>query len=153
MKMKFLLDGMLGSLCRWLRIIGYDSIYRRDYLDDDLIEEAKRTNRILLTRDRDLVTRAKKRDISSCYLDAFTNEEMLKFLVENLNLVIKSSDSRCPKCNYLLNKTEKTEIKSRVPKNTYENFDEFWICCDCGNVYWRGSHWDNISKTLKNARV
>jgi uncharacterized protein with PIN domain len=151
--MKFLLDGMLGSLCRWLRIIGYDSIYRKDVTDDDLMEEASKTNRILLTRDKELAMRAKKRGVLSFYLEALTNENKLRFLAKKLNLVIRASNSRCPICNKLLNKTEKSKIKGKVHENTYKNFDEFWICCDCDNVYWKGSHWDNISRTLKHAYI
>lgn len=150
--MRFILDGMLGSLSRWLRICGYDTTYRRDVLDDDLMEEADRTGAILLTKDKELVSRAKRQGIPAYYVEGLTDEERLEFLFDNLNLVIDHSNSRCPRCNNRLKKIAKTKIKDKVPKRTYEHQDEFWLCEKCNNVYWKGSHWANISRVLEKLK-
>jgi uncharacterized protein with PIN domain len=150
--MRFILDGMLGSLSRWLRICGYNATYRRDVPDDDLIEEADRTGSILLTKDKELVSRARKRGIPSYYVEGLSDEERLEFLINNLNLVLEPLNSRCPRCNNRLKKTDKSKIKDKVPKRTYENQDEFWLCENCSNVYWKGSHWANISRILEKLK-
>jgi uncharacterized protein with PIN domain len=147
--MRFILDGMLGSLSRWLRICGYDTLYKRDVQDDNLIEEADRTCRILLTKDKELVSRARKKGIPSYYVGGLTDEERLAFLTDNLNVVLKPINSRCPICNNRLNKTDKILIKDKVPKRTYKHQDEFWLCENCSKVYWKGSHWTNISRILE----
>lgn len=140
---------MLGSLSRWLRILGYDSDYRNNMLDEDLMKEANDTGRILLTRDKELVLRSKKQSICALYVEGSTDKEQLKFLVKNLNLLIKSVNSRCPRCNGKLKKIDKKYVKNLVPENTFKNFKDFWICEDCENIYWKGSHWNRILKTLE----
>jgi uncharacterized protein with PIN domain len=151
--MRFLLDGMLGSLSRWLRIIGYDSEYRNNVLDEDLLEEASNTRRILLTRDKELILRAKKQSICAFYVKGSTDEEQLKFLVKKLNLVIKPVNSRCPRCNGKLNTIDKESVKNLVPENTFKNFNDFWVCKECENVYWKGSHWSRIINTLEKVTI
>ncbi len=81
---RFLLDGMLGSLARWLRIGGYDTEYRKDTEDDELVDEALRWSRILLTRDEVLVIRAKKRGADSIYIKSERDEEALAQLSAEL---------------------------------------------------------------------
>lgn len=148
--MRFLIDGMLGSLSRWLRIIGYDSEYRRSTIDEDLIKEAQRTGRILLTKDRNLVIRSKKSGIKTQYVEGSTNEERLRFLIKTLGLDVNTTNSRCPICNGCLNKIEKEIVIGKVPSMTFKNFNIFWLCKNCGKVYWRGSHWEKISKMLRS---
>jgi uncharacterized protein with PIN domain len=140
----FLLDGMLGSLARWLRIGGYDTKYRKNAPDDDLIEEALRDNRILLTRDEVLTIRARKRGVKSIYVKADSDEETLQQLRSELNLVFDPTMARCPKCNHKVEKASKEHVEHSVPAGTYRVVDEFWVCPRCGSVYWRGSHWPRI---------
>ena len=148
--MRFLIDGMLGSLCRWLRIIGYDSEYRRSTIDEELIKEAKKTGRILLTRDRSLVLRSKKHGIKIKYVEGSTNEERIRFLINCLGLKADTRNSRCPLCNGGLNKIKKESIVDKVPNKTFKHYNLYWMCKKCGRVYWRGSHWKNISKFLRS---
>ena len=58
--MKFVVDNMYHRLARWLRMFGYDTIYNQDYVDQDYISIAKEENRIILTRDEDMKSRAQK---------------------------------------------------------------------------------------------
>jgi uncharacterized protein with PIN domain len=151
MEFKFLLDGMLGSLTRWLRICGYDSEYRKDLQDILLIEEAKNNNRILLTRDKTLVKQARKSGVRSYYIEGANLVERLKLLIHELGLNLTPSNSRCPRCNGNLNKVEKNRVKHIVPKKSLDNFENFWQCSNCDSVFWKGSHWDNIIRTIKIA--
>lgn len=151
MKPCFLVDGMLGSLARWLRIGGYDAEYRREADDDPLMEEAARTGRLLLTRDRALVLRAKKRGIEAILMKGEDDVEQLGELVAALGLKLDPCCSRCPKCNGVLTRVDKDTVRDRVPEASLEAFEVFWDCGSCGSVYWRGSHWDQITSTLDEA--
>ena len=147
---RFLLDGMLGSLSRWLRIGGYDTEYRKDTPDDDLIDEAERDGRILLTRDEDLVNRARKRGVEAIYARE-GDEEALSQLSHDLGLTLDPTHARCPKCNHTVDRATKEEVAGRVPEGTLKTVDEYWVCPHCGSIYWRGSHWPRIVETLGGA--
>jgi uncharacterized protein with PIN domain len=147
----FLLDGMLGSLARWLRIGGYDTEYRKDIEDDELIYEALSESRILLTRDEVLANRAKKRGANAVLIKPECDEEALALLSAKLGLTFDPTQSRCPKCNNVVEKVAKADVESRVPEGTYRIIDDYWACSRCGSVYWRGSHWSKIVETLRRA--
>lgn len=148
---RFLLDGMLGSLARWLRIGGYDTEYRRDTEDDELVDEALRGSRILLTRDEVLAIRAKKRGVDAIHIKSEGDEKALAQLSAELGLTFDPTLSRCPKCNHAVEKVDKADVEGRVPEGTYKVIDDYWACPQCGSVYWRGSHWPKIVETLRRA--
>jgi uncharacterized protein len=147
---RLLLDGMLGSLARWLRIGGYDTEYRKDTDDDVLIEEALADDRILLTRDEVLVNRARKRGVEAIFVEK-GDEKALSQLTKKLGITFDPTQARCPKCNHTVEKVAKEKVVDRVPDGTYKVVDDYWVCPRCGGVYWRGSHWPRIVETLSNA--
>jgi len=151
MRPRFLLDGMLGSLTRWLRICGYDSEYCRNSSDDELIETARITGRILLTRDESLAHHAKKEGVEAHYLVGENDVERLRLLSRTVGMELTPENSRCPKCNHVLSKVEKLAVKEKVPQGTFEAFEDFWLCVGCGSIFWRGSHWSKITSTLAEA--
>jgi uncharacterized protein len=151
MTRRLLLDGMLGSLARWLRIGGIDAEYRKHTPDDALIEEALQYDRIILTRDEVLVNRARKQGIKSIYIKAENDEEALGQLAEELGITLDPTKARCPKCNHHVEKVAKEDVAGRVPEGTYAAVDDYWTCPNCGGIYWRGSHWPRIVETLGNA--
>ena len=71
----------------------------------------------------------------------------------NVELEIDVSNSRCPKCNAKLETILKDKIKDKVPQATLHVFNDFWICPDCGQIYWQGSHWQKINRKLTEARA
>lgn len=148
---RFLVDSMLGSLSRWLRITGFDAEYRRDAADEDLIDEAIATGRVLLTRDKVLVARATKRGVKVVLVEGEHDVEQLGMVASALNLKLEVSESRCPKCNGSLVRTEKSVLTDQVPEASLNAFDDFWICQECSSIFWRGSHWDQIRSTLDKA--
>jgi hypothetical protein len=148
MSKKFLLDGMLGSLARWMRICGYDAEYRRDMDDDSLMEEAMETERILLTRDKTLVERSKKLGIKTIYVSGESIVDRLRRVRDECNINLEPVISRCPKCNGILEEVEEEEIRAEIPPVSLDIFDHFWKCSSCGSVFWKGSHWDNIKQVV-----
>jgi len=148
---RFLLDGMLGSLSRWLRIGGFDTEFRKNTLDDSLIEEAFADRRILLTRDEVLVKRARKRGVEAIYIENEGDEKALNQLTKELDITFDPTQARCSKCNHPVEKVVKADVAGRVPEGTFRTVDDYWVCPSCGGIYWRGSHWPKIIETLSNA--
>lgn len=151
MSPRFLVDSMLGTLARWLRITGFDAEYRRDADDGDLLDEAGSSGRVLLTRDRALAARAAKRGVRALLVEGEDDAAQLSMVARSLGLRLDATNSRCPKCNGDLVKAEKELIAKQVPEASLNAFDEFWVCSGCGSVFWRGSHWSQIVSTLKKA--
>lgn len=139
----FLLDGMLGSLARWLRIMGYDSKYLRDEKDGDLLMMLG--DRHLLTRDRQLAQRAGPR---GSYLESDRLEVQLSEVVERFGLRPDLERTRCTSCNGQLDKVAKERVRDKVEEGTWREHQDFWMCRECGKVYWHGAHWKNIRDRL-----
>ncbi|MEF8879665.1 MAG: Mut7-C RNAse domain-containing protein [Candidatus Thermoplasmatota archaeon] len=150
--MKFLCDQMLGSLAKWLRILGFDTFYAKDGVtDEEIIDIAKNEQRTLLTRDKELVWRARRNNVGIIKIDSIKLDKQIKKVISSINInkdEIKLL-SRCTVCNTSVKKIEKTEIKEKVPIKVYNKQEKFWYCPKCDKVYWKGSHYDNIIKNLK----
>ncbi len=152
--MKFITDGMLGKLTRWLRMLGHDVEYSRSLDDKKLIEKAKSEGRILLTRDFKLYQQAMTQGVDTVLVEAATGAEKLADLASRFNfkLEIDVTVSRCPKCNTKIRSVSKKMVIDRVPETTSTYYSEFWECPRCEQIYWQGAHWKRIEKTLKEAR-
>jgi uncharacterized protein with PIN domain len=154
--MRFVLDGMLGKLTRWLRMMGHDGLYLNDAKDRDLVTTAIKESRILLTSDVALYRLATARGADAYLVKGRTEAERLASLASRfkLDLSVDAADSRCPVCGSSLSMVPKEEVKQKVPPATFNAFDEFWTCSnsECAKVYWQGSHWENIHATLEKAQ-
>lgn len=137
---KFLLDYMLGKLARWLRLLGYDSLYLKLNDDSSLIYIALRENRILLTRDRELVKRKiiKQGKVKSLLIFSNNTEEQLKEVNKAFPLK-PQKPAFCPFCNIRLVYTLPQRILSQVPPYVYLTQDYFFTCSSCQRVFWPGS--------------
>lgn len=146
--MKFIADNMLGKLAKWLRLLGYDTLYYRTQNDNELIEIAHQENRTLLTRDTQL---SRNWLVPTLLIKKETIDEQLKEVIHKFNLDIENTlFSRCPKCNTLLREMKKDEIKDKIPEFVYQTYNEFWTCPTCHRYYWSGTHWLNIKAKVKN---
>ena len=152
--MKFVADGMLGKLTRWLRILGYDVEYTGSMDDKELIQKAKKENRILLTRDVELYRQAIARGAEAFLVEDPNQTANLASLAKRFKIKLEVSVefSRCPKCNGAIRTISKTDVADKIPVTTSSNYNEFWQCLQCGQVYWRGAHWNRIEETLNEAR-
>jgi uncharacterized protein with PIN domain len=139
---KFVLDTNLGRLARYLRLLGIDCLYRNDYEDGELARISGSTNRILLTRDRTLL---RHKIITRGYFVRATDprlqtkEVLSRF---DLNGTI-APFTRCTRCNGILDDVEKSRVIDRLEPKTKRYFDRFRLCRDCGQIYWKGSHYDH----------
>ncbi len=152
--MKFIVDCMLGSFSRWLRMLGCAVKYFKKISDNELLDLARAEDHILLTRDLLLFRRAKSTGVSVFFIEGITILEMLVNFSQKFKipLVINISMSRCPICGSHIKRIKKIDIVDKVPSGTLKHYDEFWLCTGCSKVYWQGSHWKNINVTLKKAK-
>ncbi len=140
---------MLGTLAKWLRICGFDTYYANNFLDDnDLLKIAEKENRLLITRDKELVYNAKRRNLKVIQIKTTNIDEQLKTLFQNFNLDESLFLSRCLLCNTLVKPIDKKEIKDKVPKHVFENNENFWYCKNCNKYYWKGTHFENMKNRL-----
>ncbi len=151
MEPRFLLDGMLGGLARWLRICGYDANYIKNATDEELIEKTSEEGLTLLTRDKLLCRKAFRAGLTAFLVEGGDDPKRLASVSKRFSLTLEPECSRCPECGEPLRTTDKEALKDRIPARTFEAYDRFWVCESCGKVYWRGSHWKNILDTIKEA--
>jgi uncharacterized protein with PIN domain/sulfur carrier protein ThiS len=137
---RFLLDNHLGRLAVYLRLLGFDSLYRSDYEDAQLAELAAREERILLTRDRRLLMR---KIVKYGYCPRSLESELqLKEVVHRFDLASSFLPfQRCLVCNGKLQPVNKAEVLERLEPLTKKYYDKFSICPICDRVYWQGSHY------------
>ena len=138
--MKFIADTMLGSLARWLRTLGYDTLYFRGDDDQEMLDLADKEKRVILTRDTTFSRRLK--DTPHLFITVNSPLEQLKEVAGAFNLKsdIGACFSRCLRCNGLLRYVKRNEVEDKVPEYIFCNHDEFKKCPDCGRIYWTGSH-------------
>ena len=150
-QLKFIVNSMLGDVARWLRMLGYDTLYYRDVDDETLISIARKDGRILITRDKSLSNRARRRNVKVVYLGKAQDIISRLTIIRKhypINLSIDPNKSRCPLCNGILKRVEPWEVKNRVEDVILERYKEFWLCTKCGQVYWKGTHWFTMEKIL-----
>lgn len=152
--MNFVLDGMLGRLARWLRMMGHDVKYSNRFDDAELLAVSKAENRILLTRDFALYQQATSKNLETYYVEGTTEPERLAELASRFGFPIEIDleKSRCPKCGSRLVSITKDQIRDKIEKNTLLYYDKFWKCSTCGSVYWQGAHWTKINAILEEAK-
>lgn len=141
--MKFLCDGMLGKLCKYLRICGVDTAYSNEGMK--MLLAAKKENRVILTKNTHL-----KEKEGTFFIESDDPLIQLKYVIKEFGLKEKLGFfSRCLLCNELLVPVTKGKIRDKIPYYTYKNFDEFAQCPKCLRVYWQGSHYQKMREDLE----
>jgi len=152
--MRFVADGMLGKLTRWLRLLGHDVEYKGPMDDKELIQKAKRENRVLLTRDLELYKEAIAKGAEAFLVESPHQTASLAILSRRFKfpLEVNVKFSRCPKCNGRIKVISKANVAGKIPSTSSSHYNEFWQCQNCGQIYWRGAHWKKIDRTLNEAK-
>jgi len=141
---KFMVDRMLGSLAKWLRILGYDSRYDNNLTDEKIIEAAKSEGRIMLTRDRELAGKG-----GGFFLATTDLDEQLSVVSERFSLTYGADRRRCSVCNGKLASIDEQRAKELIPAKSFEVAKEYWACESCGKAYWNGTHWIGIMERFR----
>ncbi|MFT3895346.1 MAG: Mut7-C RNAse domain-containing protein [Anaerolineales bacterium] len=148
---RFVLDGHLGRLTAHLRMLGFDCFYQNGLDDPQLADISATEERILLTRDRRLLMRKFIR-YGYC-LRSLDPLEQLVEVVQRFDLLDKIQPfHRCLRCNHSLEPVAKETVLDRLEPLTKLYFDEFHICPACGQIYWKGSHYEQMLKVIERIR-
>ncbi len=160
---RFIVDRMFGTLVRWLRMLGYDALYAGDIViedyeaeDDVLLKIALEDFRILITRDKALHSKAERIDLPALYLVDLDVNGQLAAVAKNFKIRFNIHAVRCTLCNHLLSELDVDSDPHLIADNDYVPQDvldgsiDGWICEHCGQIYWAGSHWDNIKARLRS---
>jgi uncharacterized protein with PIN domain len=144
--MRFVADAMLGTLAKWLRILGYDTWFDAALNDNELVRLARAEDRVLLTRDREL---AQRRGVQTMLVLSEKLDDQVHQVLADLNLKPAQAFSRCPVCNEPLEPLDPEAARARVPAYVARTQRTFKICLVCQRVYWRGTHWQRMEKRLE----
>ena len=144
---KFIADCHLGKLAKYLRIMGFDTLFFPHIEDDDLIILANEENRIILTRDREL---SQRKNAPVLFLEPTDTKEQLKTLIKHYKLKEHPAPfSRCIICNTPLQVIQKEKIAERLPEKVKKHFNYFEYCPACDRVYWQGDHYRHMMEFLE----
>ena len=145
---RFVLDAHLGKLASYLRMLGFDVLYRNDYDDEELARTASQERRILLTRDRGLL---KRREVIHGYcLRSLRSREQLLEVLRRFDLGGAIAPfHRCLRCNGLLEPVAKEAILAQLEPKTRRYYHEFFRCQQCGQIYWKGSHFQRMQAFIQ----
>ena len=144
----FVADHMLGSLARWLRMMGYDTIYDKTLDDDAIAALARSEGRSVLTRDRELA-----KEPGAFFVEADDIDTQLSAVATKYGLKYNEERIRCSTCNGELQDLPKEQAQGSVPEGAFAANDRFWKCAKCGKTYWKGTHWLGIMERLKRLNL
>ena len=140
---RFVVDVHLGRLAAYLRMMGFDALYRNDASDEDLARTASEEERILLTRDRGLLKRSAV--TRGYFVREIRPRPQLAEVLERFELArLAAPFTRCLSCNGPLERTAKEAVEERLPAGVRERYSEFLECPLCRRVYWRGTHYERM---------
>jgi uncharacterized protein with PIN domain/sulfur carrier protein ThiS len=148
----FVLDVHLGKLARLLRMLGFDALYRNDYEDEEIVDVAQSEQRIILTRDRGLLMRGAV--THGYWVRATAPIAQAREVVRRFDLREQVRPfTRCLRCNGLLDPIASETVRDRVPPQTVAWLEqtgvrEYRRCADCGQVYWPGTHYERMQRTI-----
>jgi len=148
---KFIADHNVGKLAKWLRMMGYDTLFFNGIDDSGMIATALAEDRVVLTRDTEIMERrlVTTGRLKAVLITSDEPERQLKQVIETLNLDIRFRlFSICLECNQPLVERNKEQVKDRVPPYVFKTQDQYMECPSCHRIYWRGTHWQAMTKKL-----
>lgn len=145
---RFILDVHLGKLARELRLFGFDSLYRNDFRDAEIVAIALKEKRVVLTRDLGIL---KNRAVTHGYwLRSQNPQAQLEEVIVRFDLRAAMRPlTRCLACNGSLAPCSKESVLDLLPTETAKRYEEFSRCGSCGKVYWKGSHYRKLIKLVE----
>ena len=147
---RFVADAHLGRLARYLRMLGFDTLYQNALPDRELVRISVEERRILLTRDRELLMH---RELThGVFVRGDRPRDQLRYLVERLDLHDSCRPfTRCMSCNGELEAIDRERAVNLVPPRVAERHREFRRCPGCERLFWRGSHYERMKRIIEHA--
>ena len=152
MEIKFFADNNVGKLAKWLRMMGYDTLFFNGSDDSSMIAIALAEGRVILTRDTQIMRR---RVVTSGQLKAILiqgdePEQQMRQVIDSLNLDCQFRPfTICLECNQPLLPRSKEQVKDLVPPYVFQTQVKYVECPTCHRIYWRGTHWQAMTEKLK----
>lgn len=149
MPRRFILDVHLGTLAKYMRALGIDTLYENYYSDEEIVETALREGRTILTRDRGIL---KRKSVEYGYLvKSNRSREQLMEIFINFDLLSSiQTFSRCLRCNGSLKEVDKREVTHELDPLTEKFYNDFFRCTSCNSLYWKGGHWERMKIFIDN---
>jgi uncharacterized protein with PIN domain len=155
-ELRFIIDHNAGKLVKWLRLLGFDSLFFSGEDDGDMIRQALAEDRIILTRDTGVMKRRViiQGRLKAILIKSEEPEQQIRQLMMELNINDRSKPfTLCLECNHPLTATTPAEVKERVPPYVYKTQKQYVECLACRRVYWRGTHWAAMFSKLEKLIV
>ena len=151
MRARFIVDTNAGKLARWLKMLGYDTLFINDVDDNELIAIGLNDKRVLLTKDTQIML---QRVVTSGRLKAVLIEDdnpkdQLRQVARMIKIDQERKFTRCLECNKLLVPKSKDEVQELVPAYVLETQSQYFQCPVCQRIYWRGTHWQRMNKEME----
>jgi len=152
MEIKFFADNNVGKLAKWLRMMGYDTLFFNGSDDSHMIAIALAEGRVILTRDTQIMRR---RVVTSGQLKAILiqgdkPEQQMRQVIDSLNLDCQFRPfTICLECNQPLVPRTREQVKDLVPPYVFQTQVQYVECPTCHRIYWRGTHWQAMTKKLE----
>ena len=149
MDIRFITDRNLGTLAKWLRILGYDTLYERGNADSDFLRKAAEEGRVALTRKRDLARPSHPGRL--VVVKADKTPDQLAEVLEALTITMSPMKAMtlCLRCNVPLDEIQKETAEGLVPAYVYQKYKQFRRCPRCRRIFWPGTHREHIEECLK----
>jgi uncharacterized protein with PIN domain len=147
-QLRFMLDVHLGKLAKYLRMLGFNSLYFNDFDDEEIVLTALLDNRIILTRDIGLLKRS---DVEKGYWIRSTfPKPQLAEVLKRFDLFQNIEPFRiCMHCNGIIKPINKKEVEHRLQADTLRYYTKFYTCSNCNKIYWKGSHHNRMMRFVK----
>ena len=150
---KFIVDRNVGKLTGWLRLMGYDTRFFDGDDDGELVAIAKTEGRVILSRDTHIMERRliTSGQIKAVLIDSDQPRRQIRQVIDTLGLDSRFKPfSLCLECNQPLVERAKDELKELVPPYVFKTQQQFRQCPACQRIYWRGTHWQAMTKKLES---
>jgi len=149
--LKFIVDNNVGKLAKWLRIMGYDTLFFNGSDDSGMIAIALAEDRVILTRDTQIIKRrvVTRGQLKAILIQSDEPERQMRQVIDSLNLDWQfKSFTICLECNQPLVERSKQQVKDLVPPYVFKTQSQYMECPACHRIYWRGTHWQAMTKKL-----
>jgi|WetSurMetagenome_2_1015567.scaffolds.fasta_scaffold74058_3 uncharacterized protein len=152
---KFIADQNVGKLTKFMRLLGFDTIFFTGETDTQMVHMAMVENRIILTRDthipkRRLVTSGK---VKVVLIESDNIDDQVLQVVKELDLAaLIRSFVLCLECNSPLLVRTKADITGKVPPYVFQTQEDFMACSQCRRIYWKGTHWQAMINKMEQIK-
>jgi uncharacterized protein with PIN domain len=148
---KFIVDEHLGKLARYLRMLGFDTLYKNNYNGGELIEISLREKRAILTKDRNVLKRSEV--THGYFVRGLDVENQVREIIKRFDLKKEINEfSRCMECNGLLQSVKKETIIDQIPPKVANWQDTFFKCSKCNKIYWQGTHHQKMNSFIQSLK-